>query len=157
MLWTVFLFPGIPILRRLWQFVWVFLEKYLFPFNLISGYWKISSPWRYPTNDRADSMRALCAKCKRFTTKSNLNLGSNYPLVRLVEWHKFWDSFEELQHSVLKVGSPCHLCSLLWHSISENRRKEIIFGRHWLLGHRARKTQQPSSQDWWVFYLGQHS
>lgn len=124
-LWTLFIFVGRPIVRALFTWVWCYPETYLFPFNLISGYWKISSKKWYPVSERPDSTGALCGQCKHFTAKSKLILGSNYPLTRLIEMHKTWDSFEQLRDSALKVNQPCHFCNILWHSIGENRRQEI--------------------------------
>jgi hypothetical protein len=126
-LWNVYVMLALPLARLLFTFVWAYPEKYLFPFNLISGHWKISSGRWYPASDRPDSTGNLCQKCKRLTARSSLILGSYYPLSRLVEWHKSWDSFEKLRQSALDVDPPCHLCNILWSSIiSEDRRQEVV-------------------------------
>jgi hypothetical protein len=124
-LWVILIWIVGPLMRPLYVFVWCYPETYLFPFNLISGHWKISAAKWYPVSERPDASGALCTQCKRFTAKSKLVLGSSYPLVRLVEWHKTWDSFEELRRSALDTRPPCHLCNMLWNSIGEARRQEV--------------------------------
>jgi hypothetical protein len=70
-------------------------------------------------------------------------MGSRYRfLVRLVEWHTFWESFEDLQHSALAARPSCQVCYLLWQSTSDRRRKEIIWGRRWLWIHFTRKCRR---------------
>lgn len=121
-LWTIYVLVASPFLRLFFNNAWIFPEKYVFPYNMISRHWKISSPKWYAASERPDSAGALCMKCKQFTASSGLIIGSKYPLVRLVEWHKLWESIEALRHSAVDV--ECQLCNLLWHSIGEERQHE---------------------------------
>lgn len=110
------------------------LKYTLFPLNLFSGKWKISSPKWYP-----ETSGGLCPRCRKITTGSKLILGSNAFLTRLVERHEFWGSMEKLWRSARQ--SQCHMCHLFWYSISEQRRKEFV----WLSVYSAGRIQNRSS------------
>lgn len=89
-LWALFCLVATTVVQKLFLFVWLYPEKYLFPFNMISGYYKIrpGRKW-YPLGLDPDAQESLCGPCKRITVgRSKLILGSYWPLIRLVEWHK---------------------------------------------------------------------
>ena len=56
-------------------------------------------------------------------------MGSRFPITRLVEWYKVWTSLEELRVSAENRNEPCHVCKLVWYSISETRRRKICESR----------------------------
>ena len=111
----------------------------MFPFTLFSHRWrKGRANWHPLASRNPDSLNhtTLCEQCDGFTSKSNLIMGSSY-LTRLVEWHEFWawDEFSsKFKPPVDEVAldadsdfpeSSCHLCCLLWYSISPTRREKL--------------------------------
>ncbi|KAF2398537.1 HET-domain-containing protein, partial [Trichodelitschia bisporula] len=97
--------------------------------------WRLRKPLWYPVSARAavsgmQPTSRLCAKCGRFTARSDLIMGSRKYLVRLVEWHSYHPTTADLWRSAREV-SPCHLCHLFWYSIGEGRRREIVLGAVW--------------------------
>lgn len=124
-------------------YVFYFISPFnpnLFPFNYFSDMWKISqAPWQ-PLNLRApDSISAakLCQRCHVFTSESKLIMGSSSYLTRLVEEHDFWtrrefvtmcmgeEEAEAFAGASTSSPSSCHLCRLLWYSMSRQRRQTI--------------------------------
>jgi hypothetical protein len=123
--------------------IWLFPEVYLYPYNRFSKEWKLGSARWYPVNRRADLQSNLCQSCNCFTASSNLIMGPKRPsMVRLLERHELNISFEDLRYQATRSGLRCQLCRLLWHSISGQRRKVIIWGRRWLWIHSFRKVRQ---------------
>ena len=106
-------------------------ESQGFPFNIISPWWRLSKPlWQPAGKDRQPkNYPELCEACRGFVSRSSLIMGSRFPLTRLVEWHKVWTSSEELRVSAENRNEPCHVCKLVWYSISETRRRKICESR----------------------------
>jgi len=98
-----------------------------FPFNLFGPGWRRSQPLWYPVEKRSQSgdTNALCEVCREFTSHSSLIMGSRFPITKLAEWHRGWASFEKLRDSAENRNDSCHVCKLVWYSISEARRNEI--------------------------------
>ncbi|KAL7628332.1 hypothetical protein AAE478_002532 [Parahypoxylon ruwenzoriense] len=125
MSWIVATFVGWVIFYQFYHWFFTYPETYLFPFNMISGYYKVSSPRWYPAWERPDSAaKELCETCKRLVSKSALIMGSRLPLVRLVEQHDTWDSFDDFQTFKDTKNPPCQMCHLLWNSVGELHRKK---------------------------------
>ncbi|KAK4107505.1 HET-domain-containing protein [Canariomyces notabilis] len=122
-------------------------ERHIFPYVVLGRQWKLSPPRSYPISVRPDVGDTLCERCKQLTTKSKLIMGSRFfPFVRSEEWHDFWPSFEDLRHSAFSGRPACHVCCILWSSCSEQRRRQIIWGRRWLWLHFARKARRIAAQ-----------
>jgi hypothetical protein len=122
-------------------------EKHVLPYVVLGRRWEFSRPRSYPASVRPDADDTLCGRCKQFTTKSKLIMGSSFfPLVRSEEWHDFWPSLEDLHQSAFGGRPACHVCCLLWYSCSEQRRREIIWGRRWLWLHFARKARRVAAR-----------
>jgi hypothetical protein len=112
-----------------------------FPFNLFSHKWKLSKPRWFPLKSRPlDSLNntSLCEKCDMATRESKLIMGSSSYLTYLVEWHDFWlrneftswfkkPGLEQggIEESPAFLEPYCHLCCLIWHSMSPRRQKQI--------------------------------
>lgn len=99
-----------------------------FPFSIISPWWRLSKPLWQPAAKKhwLKHTDGLCPACQSFTRASNLIMGSKLPLTRLVEWHQPWPSLRALRASAEHPSHSCHLCKLMWYSISKTRRHEIL-------------------------------
>ncbi|KAI8965116.1 heterokaryon incompatibility protein-domain-containing protein [Daldinia sp. FL1419] len=114
----------------------------LFPFNLFSHKWRMSKPRWYPLNSRPhDSLNnmTLCERCDELTRSSKLIMGSSLLLTPMTEEREFWerDQFtsqfatqntdhETTCNSNATASEPsCHLCRLLWYSMSLVRRQAL--------------------------------
>lgn len=111
----------------------------VFPFTLFRYKWRISrAKWQPLASRNLDSLNhtTLCEKCDILTRNSNLIMGSLFS-ARLVEWHEFWawdDYSSKFKPSVDEAAlnadsnfleSSCHLCCILWYSISPKRRDKL--------------------------------
>lgn len=123
----------------------------LFPFNLFSHKWRLSNPRWFPLSLRPlDPLNnpSLCERCDALTRKSRLIMGSSSYITYLVEWHDFWSKdelasrFKEPKDKQEATNQPkdkqeatkqplpfpepsCHLCCLIWYSMSPRRQEEI--------------------------------
>ncbi|KAI1131366.1 heterokaryon incompatibility protein-domain-containing protein [Nemania abortiva] len=118
-------------------------KEMLFPFNLFSSTWRRGKPRWFPLSLRqqdAHNSAALCGQCNRFIENSKLVMGSSY-FTRLVEWHEFstreefGSKFQTLNaksaaHDTILdfPESSCHLCCLMWYSMSPTRQEECQKG-----------------------------
>ena len=105
-------------------YVWYWLNPFksrLFPFNLVSGWFKASSPRWSPVNEAA-----LCKHCKHFVAGSSLIMGSRLPVTRLMGCYRHYESVKDLNDSAMSDMQACAVCNLLLHSISEDRRQALI-------------------------------
>ncbi|KFA73863.1 hypothetical protein S40288_00887 [Stachybotrys chartarum IBT 40288] len=115
----------------------------LFPFNYFSSDWRTSKPPWHPLNLRAaDSLNStdLCQRCHDLTSESKLIMGSSTYLTKMTEWHNFWTRYEfglqffhsssedaeALDSSSTLPTSSCHLCCLIWYSMSTARQQTVI-------------------------------
>lgn len=114
-----------------------------FPFNIISPWWRLSKPPLQPAGKEYQPKNEpdLCEPCREFTSRSNLIMGSRFPITRLVEWHKVWTSLEELRASAESHNQPCHICKLMWYSVSETRRQEIWGSRSVVLEQKIKTSK----------------
>ena len=102
----------------------------LFPFSLFSHKWRASAPRWFPLGSRnADSLNgtSLCERCN-FVNNSKLIMGSSSFITRLIEWHKFCTRDEFVSKFQTSEPPDCHLCGLLWHSMSPQRQRSITEG-----------------------------
>ena len=97
--------------RTIFTFVYMYPEMYLFPFNLISCWYKVSAPVWHPVCGMDYGPHVLCPQCSALTLKSKLIIGAYRPLVSLVEWYDV--SFTQASMAGI---SPCDLCPIIWYS-----------------------------------------
>jgi hypothetical protein len=95
--------------RALFNFIFLYPETYLFPFNLISHWYKVPQAAWKPVTSLENPPTSLCPQCKRLVQSSSIILGSRWPLVPLVEWHTV-----SLRKSSVATIVPCDLCPLIW-------------------------------------------
>lgn len=62
-------------------------------------------------------------------------------MTHLAKWHELKVSYEDLRYQATRMRFRCRLCQLLWHSISEQRRNAITWGRRWLWIHSVQKAR----------------
>jgi len=96
--------------------------------------WRMSRrPW-YPLRSRGpDSLSPalLCEQCHSLTTGSKLIMGSSSYFTPIMEWHKFsdrrnfWSRFATTDELPSDLHRPCHLCRILWSSMSSSRRQAL--------------------------------
>ncbi len=97
--------------KGLFNFIFLYPETYLFPFNLISHRYKVPQAAWKPVTTLENPPNSLCPQCQQLVQSSGIILGSRWPLVPLVEWHTVsW------RKSSVATIAPCDLCPLIWDS-----------------------------------------
>lgn len=103
------------------------------PFRFWSAQWRVrrarfSSPRALafvPDDDRS-SFDRLCSTCAEIVSRSGLLVGSSRLLTPMTEWYDLYASLERLERSLTRPCDPCHLCTLLWHSVSQQSRRVML-------------------------------
>lgn len=92
----------------------------------IIGRWRRSRELWHPVEalSEPDEYAALCDRCRRWTSNSNLIMGSLNYLSRTVEFHPC-DSLAAMGQSIQDAGKSCHLCSQMWYSIDHRLRQDV--------------------------------
>lgn len=116
------------------------MKARLFPYFLFSDAWRRSKPRGSPPPRRIDpepsglTASKLCICCFEITKGSALIMGSSFALTRLAEWHEFYPAAEfandrgdgESESTAFsRKYTSCHLCCLIWHSMSTECQKEL--------------------------------
>ena len=152
-LWLVVIWiPRFPVYALYVLYFRFWVRDRLFPFNLFSHKWRQSHPQWFPLSflayDPAIKSLGLCQVCDRVMSQSKLVMGSSRYLTRMEEWHDY-KTLEDLECSVSNEVQSCHLCHILWYSISKNRRDTLTMnlcsstGRHSPSSEGSNQSMQP--------------
>lgn len=105
----------------------------VFPFRFWSAQWRVrrarfSSPrtLAFVPDDEPSGFDLLCTACTEIVSRSGLLVGSARLLTPMVEWHDHYASLDRLEYSVTRPSDVCHLCTLLWHSVSQRSRMVML-------------------------------